>query len=590
MEKFFGNKYFIVHFCLSLLIGVLCLGCIDENAPIIADDGSIWERVNKPGFGNENNIAVVAMAEYKEYLYAMTRNEEKGAEVWRKSKTTDWEQVLFPDGEKNGIYGNPHINNIWGNMIEFKDRLYFGFSSGFQGNVLGSTGCEIWRYDGSTWEAVISDKKDTEGAEATGTITAISGCDDNDGDTTAVITDDSKNWDTSPPQWSGGVLTITTGDGIYRKFKIVSNTSNTLTIQQNERAGTGANQAEEIEYTVCGSKTYNNPYPKYSYSLGAVQTGDSYEIGMGNDENGFGDFWNKTTNEMRIFDNKLYVTTCLNYEYGAQVWYTEDGDNWTVTQPSNSFGNYHTDSSYPNSQKAVSTSITSLCISSVSGDEVLYAGGTGSAGNLGSCARVAKLTDTGWELIVDASVDENDAGTNENGFGDGMNCDMDTGNFMPWSLASFNGLLHAGTFSMAGARVLYSTNGGAEDGSWFYSMGGDSALPAGFDGVTNGAMTDTYQNICVNLFPFGDYLFAGTISLFVPEYGADEQYLTGSQIWKSSDGKSWSRVTGNGFNDKQIVNFEAFAVFDGQLYVSGSKGVIASPQGLGGAKIFRLAE
>jgi hypothetical protein len=203
---------------------------------------------------------------------------------------------------------------------------------------------------------------------------------------------------------------------------------------------------------------------------------------------------------------------------------------------------------------------------------------------------VAKLTDTGWELIVDASVDENDAGTNENGFGDGMNCDMDTGNFMPWSLASFNGLLHAGTFSMAGARVLYSTNGGAEDGSWFYSMGGDSALPAGFDGVTNGAMTDTYQNICVNLFPFGNYLFAGTISLFVPEYGADEQYLTGSQIWKSSDGKSWSRVTGNGFNDKQIVNFEAFAVFDGQLYVSGSKGVIASPQGLGGAKIFRLAE
>ena len=59
------------------------------------------------------------------------------------------------------------------------------------------------------------------------------------------------------------------------------------------------------------------------------------------DENGFGDYWNKTITKMHLFDNKLYVSTGLNYEYGAQVWYTEDGDDWTAIEPANSFGNYH---------------------------------------------------------------------------------------------------------------------------------------------------------------------------------------------------------------------------------------------------------
>ena len=71
-------------------------------------------------------------------------------------------------------------------MIVFKDKLYCGFSSGIQGSFLKSSGCEIWRYDGSNWEPVISDKKD---AEESGTITALSGCSDRDSDTTAQLTD-----------------------------------------------------------------------------------------------------------------------------------------------------------------------------------------------------------------------------------------------------------------------------------------------------------------------------------------------------------------------------------------------------------------
>ena len=211
---------------------------------------------------------------------------------------------------------------------------------------------------------------------------------------------------------------------------------------------------------------------------------------------------------------------------------------------------------------------------------------------------MAKLTGTGWVLIVDKNVDINDTGTNENGFGDGMGCTMTTGNFMPWSLADFDGKLLAGINSLGGARVLYSTNGGSGDSDWSYSVGGgvDTELPVGFDGLLNTPMTnfykaDVYQNIAVNLFPFEGYLYAGLVTTFVPEYGATEAYLTGSHIWKSSDGTetSWEQITGNGFRDAHIVMFEAFTNFNSTLYVSGSKGASSTPTGIAGAKVFRLA-
>ncbi len=548
---------------------------------ITADDGSTWERVNIPGFDSDNNFSVVAMAEYQNRLYAMTRNQAEGAEVWR-TNATGWEQVMFPGDETNGIYGNPAINNVWGKMIVFDGKLYFGFSSGLQGNYLGSTGCEIWRFDGVSWEPVVSDRADID---EQGTITAIADCADADGDTTAQITDSTKTW--SADQWAGGTLQITSGSGQHRKFYIVGNTADTLIIQQNETAGTGADQASETEFTVCASKIYNNPYPSYSYTLGAVVAGDAYEIGMGADESGFGEVWNKTITDMLLFDGKLYVSTGLNYEYGAQVWYTDDGDAWSVTLPANSFGNYHPEATpYPDGMKPVSSSITNLAKFNGS----LYAGGTGTSGGSGSCSRMALLTPGGWELIVDAEVDADDTGTNENGFGDGMGCDMNTGNFMPWSLALFNGMLHAGINSLGGARVLYSETASADDEdaygdpTWKYSVGGDSVLPVGFDGSTD-TSGENYLNIAVNLFPFGGTLFGGIVTMYVPEYGLSEHY--GAPLWNSQDGLTWSPVTENGFGDVEIIMFEAFTEFGSIVHVAGSKGASSTPSGLGGAKIFR---
>jgi len=582
-KRLFSTAFFFLSIIFSFYAGPYNVTVAQEIPDgieiVVGKDGSLWERVNDFGFGSDTNISVVAMREFKGSMYAMTRNEITGGEIWR---TADggWEQVLFPDGETNGIYGNPWNNNVWGEMIVFQDKLYCCFSSGLQGTVLKSTGCEIWSYDGTSWEAVISDKKDVE---ESGSITEITGCARKDNETTAFVTDETKDWVVD--QWAGGVLQITSGNGKYRRFDIITNTENTLTIQQNETAGDVGR-----EYTVCETKHYSNPFPLYEYDLGAITVGDTYEIGTGYDENGFGNYWNKSITDVAIYEDKLYVSTGLNYEYGSQVWYTEDGDSWQVTEPAYNFGLYHDEPNYPNGLKGVCSSIPSLGVSSVSGEEVLYAGGQGTTGNLGRCSRVAKLTETGWELIVDTNVDDNDTGTNENGFGGGLECDMFTGNAMPWCLVHFKDKLYAGINSLGGARVLYTPTGSSEDGHWFFSVGGDSDILNGFDGVINEALVSQgiYQNVSVNLFPFKDYLYAGIVSTFAPPMGATEEYLTGSHIWKTADGIKWEQVTTDGFGDDYIVIFEAFATFADSLYVSGSRGASSATEGLGGAKIFRM--
>ena len=446
-------------------------------------------------------------------------------------------------------------------------------------------GVAVWRTSGTGWEPVISDKKDQE---ESGTITGISGCEDKDVDIVARIVDSSKSWVVD--QWAGGILQITSGEGIYRRFDILSNTSDTLTIQQNEIAG---NLGEE--FTLCGEKHYKNPFPPHEYDLKKVAAGDEYEIGTGTDENGFGDYWNKAIPQMTIFDNKLYVSTVLNYDYGGQVWYTEDGDTWEVTQPEYSLGMFHTDAGYPDGKKPVTRGIPGLGPCDVSGTDVLYAGCLGSDGNLGGCARMAKLTEEEWELLVHVTVDDNDTGTNENGFGDGMECTMFNGNFNAWSLACFKNKLYVGIQSLAGTRVLYTDTGSSEDGSWFYSAGGDSLLPNGFDGALNDGVSDTlgekvYQNIAVDIFTFNDFLYAGLGHQYLPDFGATEEYLTGAQIWKTGDGMEWEQVTDNGFGDVTVLNFQAFSTFDDTLYVAASRAANTVGESLGGATVYRLVK
>jgi hypothetical protein len=88
----------IVVLALSVL---MVLNCVPETAIaeyhipsalgiVLGMDGSVWEQVCIPGFGDEENFSVIGMAEYQGRLYVMTRNDVKDAEVWR-TVGTSWE-------------------------------------------------------------------------------------------------------------------------------------------------------------------------------------------------------------------------------------------------------------------------------------------------------------------------------------------------------------------------------------------------------------------------------------------------------------------------------------------------------------------
>ena len=580
---------------------------------IIAEDGSVWERVNAPGFGNGENKAIVVMHVYQGRLYAVTRNDESGFEIWRTTAAGGWEKVNVPgltdqniyyEYLKPGLYAEKYDtkynvrNNQWGDMIVFNDKLYLAISSGYQGAQLyGSVGAEIWSFDGSVWEPVMGKAVD---ADETGTISAISGCTAGDGDSTAAIIDDSKLW--AWGEFAGCVLQVegffdnstgVTDPGVQglRVFDISYNNPTTLWVQQNQFAGLD-------EDTVCDEQRLRIPadFGRPDSVVAAVDVGNSYQIICGDDDVGFGEMWNKTIVDFEIHKGELYATIGLNYEDGTRIWKTSDGTTWVPTSE-HSFGNFHgtnpldgtpiADEDCPVSGLSdrngnpVSSSTTNL--GKFNG--TLFVGGTGSSGCNGRGARVFRLdNDTTWTTIVDYFVDENDNGTNENGFS--VNDNFLTANFQAWSWATYEDRLFVGVVRLTeGNRIMYTESGSDQDGAWSYAMGGDSAYPDGWGDATN---------LGAELYIYNNSIFAGSLVNNDDTFGPVT--VDGADLWRATgpgDNLTWTRITGTAFGDASVLSFESFATFDNTLYVAASNYVPSSfrggeQPGAAGAKIYRL--
>ncbi|MBW1824046.1 MAG: hypothetical protein JRI87_05705 [Deltaproteobacteria bacterium] len=604
----------VILFLIPLLVGTNGTGPaweIPEGLETVTGkDGSVWEVVNQPGFGNQDNIAIVSLYPYQESLYAITRNDETGFEIW-KTSGTGWVQITIPGlTDNSNFFGwlKPGVaadqydtkynlkQNIWGDIIEFKGSLYLAISSGYQGAQLyGSQGFEIWRFDGAIWEAVAAQGVDADGK---GTISALSDCADADVSSTAQLTDSSKSW--TIDEWVGCMLRVEgefdgsegtdPGTPGIRLFDIISNNADTLTIEEHENAGVD-------QYTICAEHRIRRQGDsgRPDNVVPAISTDDPYTIECGIDERGFGEIWNKSIVDFEILSGELYASIGLNYPDGARVWKTIDGENWTPSSEY-SFGLFH--GFDPNGDSTgfclvpglenrngdpVSSSVTNLGKSTVTGDETLFTGGTGTSGCNGRGARVARLDGTEWNLIVDYFVDANDTGTNENGFG--VSGSFPTSNFQAWSWAEYDDLLFVSVIRLKdGSRVMYTDSGLGVDGAWSYSVGGDAMVADGFGEATN---------IGSHLYVFDGALYAGTIS----NVGFNTGFTTnGADIWKgtgSGENLTWTAVTENGFGDASITQFEAFTTFDGTLYVAGSN-ITASGfngeqlSGYSGAKIFKL--
>jgi len=609
---------------------------------ITAEDGSVWERVNEPGFGDMYNTGVVALCPFQGSLYAITRNDHSGFELWKTSDTR-WARLTVPGfTDDNNYYGFsiPYggttalqynlKQNVWCAMKEFNGYLYVTVSTGYQGsNLFGSIGFEVWRFDGVTWEPVVANAAVTE---ETGTITAMSGCDNNDGDTTAQITDSTKNW--TFDQWKNTVLrvygsfegtitgTISSTPGI-RKFKITGNNSNTLTIQE-------AELANKAQSTICAEHKTTPDAGRATNIVPAIVTGNSYAIESGTQDRGFGELWNKSAVDLAVLNNQLYLSIALSYENGARIWDTSDGTNWT---PSSlySFGLFHGyEPGYPPSTptgfcldaglesrngQPVCSSMTHLGKSSVTGVETLYTGGTGTSGCNGKGLRAAFLNpgNNTWETIADYFVDTDSDGTNENGFGDNGSilcnppaASFQCANFQAWSWAEYDDHLFVGIVRFVGGRLMYTKTGLTDimaNDAWVYSVGGNSSLPGGgystapdgFDGA--GGAGGYGANGGANLFTYSNALYAGTIVTNGFKEDGDPP-INGADIWKAAgpaESLTWTRVTGDGFGDPNVLEFEAFTSFAGTMYVAANESSDSdfpgdTPAGFTGARIYRLLQ
>ena len=96
-----------------------------------------------------------------------------------------------------------------------------------------------------------------------------------------------------------------------------------------------------------------------------------------------------------------------------------------------------------------------------------------------------------------------------------------------------------------------------------------------------------------HLYAFDSNIYSGTIA----NAGFNTGYSTnGADIWKwtgPATAVNWTRVTGDGFGDTSIIQFEAFTTFNSALHVAGSNITSSGfngeqAPGYSGAKIFRL--
>jgi len=566
---------------------------------VIADDGSLWEKVSLPGFADRNNTDIVALTPYKGNLYALTRNDVSGFELWKTDPGQSWYRIHVQGlTDQNNYYGylqqpnptnmlqylpsiqyNPNMN-IWADMIEFNDHLYVALSTGYMGSELfGSQGAAIWRTDDVEWEPLIGGHEPA----AQGTLSAISSCADNDGSSTALFTDNAQNWATNT--LTGCVLEVdaeftaaTHGQADVtvpgkRLFRIQANTANQMTVQQQEKAVI-------IQPTRCDEYLNNGgDIGRPRNNIPGVVTGAAYSITCGDHARGFGDMWDKSIIDLEIFNNELYASIGLNTDKGARVMKTSDGLTWFADSPY-SFDNIHGTDWHDGSAiepcnkrkgQAVSSSATKMIKTSITGEETLLIGGTGTNGCNGVGARVYRRDGSNlWTPIVDVLVDENTTGSNENGFGYDNDGNFFLAAFQTWSWLEYFGTLFVGLQKIEGGNMIYSTDSAAEeDGAWSLSMGGmDNPNP---DDTSPNSELNGFGDVLntgVFLHNYNDIIYAGTMVTNQSLYYTNP--INGADLWTgmgTGDSINWNRIVSDGFGDQTVIQFQSFTEYDETLYM-----------------------
>jgi hypothetical protein len=224
--------------------------------------------------------------------------------------------------------------------------------------------------------------------------------------------------------------------------------------------------------------------------------------------NGFGDRNNNVVNRMSVFNGYLYAGTVNNN--GGQVWRSLNGTSWNQVN-SSGFG-------------TASNTIAQLG-ETFNGN--LYVGTTNSATG-GEIWRCAICDGSDWTQVVSS------------GFGESNNTTVER-------VVVFSNTLYATTNNSAtGVEVWKSSNG--NPGSWTQSN-------------TNG-FGDTRNTGLWAVAVLNNYLYAATGQWGVP---LDTDTYTGTEVWRTNNGSTWSQVNTDGFGDRGNMS-PWLGSFNGYLY------------------------
>lgn len=495
----------------------------------------VRDPLGRPGLSDkEGNCDVAAAEEYKGSLYFLTRNEVDGAEVWRVTGR-ELARVPFPNGVTNGIYGNRQINALFGAMAVFKGKLWVGFSSGVQGNVRGSTGSELWTYDGETWAPVISNKV-REGVPVQ--ITGISGCDGSSANATFTVA--GASW--AADEWKGARLDdVDAGTGAALVWTVTGNGPNTLTATLDERA-TGDNLLDCAALPVADATR-------------SLAVGATLRLRRGDDLPGFGDPWNKALTSLAVYGDKLYAATGLNYRRGAEIYVTSDGVSFTRAVTSAQLA-------VDGATGVTSSSITAMRVAEIEGTPKLY---FSAVGNGGYGARLFALDSQGeLEPLVDKGGGRTGLATS--GFGRAL--------LQIPSMAVFNKRLWLGAFSGSGLQILSASKFGPSH-DIRVEVGDDAATPTGFG--------DPNQ-IVARLDVAGGRLWAGAT---LGSSSASDLKEQSALWWQSGDGSKWQLASAHAFGNNQISTSRIIGVGE-TLYALTGSGALTARSCIAPARVYVL--
>jgi len=309
-----------------------------------------WVQSNINGFGDQQNLAVTALASFGGWLYAGTWNSGgNGAQLWRADSS--WAAVTT-DG-----FGDPTNYRI-NHLVEFQGHLYAG-TANWDSTIQNTLGGQIWRSsDGLNWTTVISQGF---GDPTNGDIFRLAVFSDTLYASTwswtsthgteiwRSTTGDAGSWE----QVSDGfgdvrnrtVLSFEVFNGcLYAGTYNLDPTTYISTGGEVWRSATG-NAGDWVQVNADG---FGNPDNRYVRSFAAFKSylyaGTSNPTSGGQmwrcsaasgcDENsdwqqvisnGFGNTNNTSIDSLIVFDNMLYAMT-YNGITGAEVWCSKTGD------------------------------------------------------------------------------------------------------------------------------------------------------------------------------------------------------------------------------------------------------------------------